>query len=88
MPLSATSDSGAAGWSFSHFNEHLLYDLMVLNAAEPLPDMELLIAALEFSQVHSRNTDGSITPVFKASGSHDAYDLVLPDPGWRQGGAR
>ena len=42
----------------------------------------------EFTQIKNRNADGSVTPVFRSTGSRDAYDLVLPDATWRLGGAK
>ena len=44
--------------------------------------------AQAYPQIKERNLDGSVTPVFRSSGSLDAYDLVLPDATWRLGGPK
>ena len=47
-----------------------------MSELKPLPDMEFLVAATEYKVVQKRSPDGSLLPIFKATGSKFAYDLV------------
>ena len=54
----------------------LLHDILAVNAEEPLPNLELLITSGDFPLVRKRSSDGSILPLFRATGSKFAFDLV------------
>ena len=44
----------------------MLWALLEMHETQPLPDLELFVAATDFAIVTSRNEDGGLTPVFKA----------------------
>ena len=77
------------GMSFARQGGQMLQDLIELHEQHPLPEgLEMFVTSHELAQVASRNKLGHLAPVFKTAGSKYSFDLVLPDPGWVEGGYR